>query len=238
MVCVKPLVFWMLLGLSPWALAQQNSSDEAPELAALEQEAAWTPPPPPPPRTQVERRNLRLEVVQGAEEPQALPLTTKGGWLHAALPSKTDLGLRLTNTGEGRLLVVVSINGMDPFTGRRAYQGQPGKVIEPGQSVVMRRGKFHKKADFEPILPANKDDGAISVAIFEERTDYPLVLPNMEPPPFGPENYKVGKDGVRRWVPPPRYPFRKVSAEPSEFLFVQYSLAAPASSSKEIAGSR
>ncbi len=206
----------VLMALSLTSLSHAQELDTPLEVPA----PTWTAPPPP---THIERQSLRLEVLEGQDAPRALPLVMKKGWLNAALPPSDALGIRLTNVGDGRLLVVVAINGLDPSTGKRAYQGQPGRVLLPGQALVFPKGKAHKKADVAALLPAGKTEGTISVAVFHERTDYPLLLPGMDPPPFGPENFAVGKDGVRRWVPPPRYPFRKATTDPAEMLYLQYS---------------
>lgn len=222
-VRVKFLAFGLALGLSVPSHAQEAAVVSADPSETILTE--WTPPPPPAPPTHLERQTLRLEVLEGAAAPKALPLVMKKGWLNAQLPTYSELGLRLTNMGEGRLLVVVAINGLDPSSGKKAYQGQPGQVLLPGQAIVINQGKTHKKAPLGPVLPASRAEGTISVAVFHERTDYPLLLPGMTPPPFGAEAFKVGKDGVRRWVPPLRYPFRKLTPDPAEFLYLQYSAA-------------
>lgn len=186
----------------------------------LESEASWQAPAPP---TAAERLGVRLEVVSLGGAPAALPLQVSHGRMRAALPSRAH-GVRLTNASEGRVFLVVAIDGVNPTTGQRAYMGQPGMVLEPGQSRVLSRAKAHRKAGWGPVLAAS-GEGLVSVAVFPERTDYPLVLPDMESPPFGPDTYRVGADGVRRWVPPQGYPFRKASTAPSTTLHILY--AAP-----------
>lgn len=184
-------------------------------------------------KTSLERQGVKVEVVDqvSSDQPVALPLPMAQGRLRPQLPSDAShLGLRVTNVSQGRILVVVSINGLDPRTGQKAYQGQPGYVLLPGQAWVLKQGKLKKKGPLSPILATGKPQGNISIAVFPERTDYPLLLPGMTPPPFGPENYRVGSDGVRRWVPPARYPFRKEKAEPSDFLYMDYEHIPPSSS--------
>ena len=70
-------------------------------------------------KTALERQGVKVEVVDqvSSEQPVALPLPMAQGRLRPKLPSDaSDLGLRVTNVSQGRILVVVSINGLDPRT--------------------------------------------------------------------------------------------------------------------------
>ena len=201
----------LLLALSPLVQAEEPEVSEPsfPIPAALPDLPSF-----------VEQGLVRLEVVRESAQAQwsALPLQVTYGRSRATLSPEQNAGLRLTNTSEGRVMLIVSINGIDPYTGRKAYQGQSGLVLEPGASMLVEQGKTSRKSDWSPVLPASRNEGTIAVAVFHERRDYPLVLPNMEAPPFGPETFRVGADGIRRWVPPMNYPFRRIAEHPRAAL--------------------
>ena len=208
----------LLLAFSPLVQAQTAEASDPSPVSTPEQ------------RSFVEQGLVRLEVVRQTEQEQwsAIPLQVTYGRSRATLSPQQKAGIRLTNTSEGRVMVIVSINGINPYTGRKAYQGQSGLVIEPGASLLVDQGKTDRKSDWSPILPAAQDEGTIAVAVFHERRDYPLVLPNMEAPPFGPETFRVGADGLQRWVPPMNYPFRRIAEHPTALIHMDYRAAARA----------
>lgn len=165
---------------------------------------------------------LRLELKETAQGGLA-PLKLLHGYRVAHLAKGAPYALRLTNTSLERVMVVVALGGRDPFTGKKAYRGQKGRVIEPGETLAVSEYREGKKS-VRPLFENQPDRSSVDVAVFYERTDYPLILPGMDTPPFGRENYAVGADGKRRWMPPKGYPFRKRSEEPSSFVHLPYTL--------------
>lgn len=159
------------------------------------------------PLTANETNLLRTEVVDEDEVSQ--PLVFKGGKLVAQLEEGQGYGLKLTNLTDRRIMVVVSVDSIDPMRGTKSYQGQPGVVLEPNQSRVLMKGKPSKRAPAQPLLPLNPSRATIALMTFQEATDYPTQGTGLPPAPFGPENYRVNEKGEREWVPPKGYPFRK-----------------------------
>ena len=178
-------------------------------------------------RSFIQQGLVKMEVVTGTPESgwTALPFRLSHGRAGATLSSHQTPKLRLTNESEGRVMLILSVNGINPYTGRKAYQGEKGQVLEPGATLLVEEGKISRKAEWSPILPANQEKGTVAVAVFHERTDYPLTLPNTTSPPFGPETFRTGADGVLRWVPPKGYPFRRVEEYPTALLQMDYQLA-------------
>lgn len=114
-------------------------------------------------------------------------------------------GVRLTNTSAERVLVVLSVDGVNAVTGQTAHPSQAGYVLEPWQSTEIAgwRKSYEDIAQFVfTDLPDSyaartgrpDDVGVIGIAVFAEarpiRYDYP------SPPPIatrGPEGRSTGK---------------------------------------------
>ncbi|MGH8076339.1 MAG: hypothetical protein ACREPE_03295 [Lysobacter sp.] len=101
-------------------------------------------------------------------------------------------GVRLTNTSGERVLVVLSIDGVNAVTGQTAHPSQAGYVLEPWQSTEIAgwRKSYEDIAQFVfTDLPDSyaartgrpNDVGVIGIAVFAEaraiRYDYPQGPP-------------------------------------------------------------
>ncbi len=98
--------------------------------------------------------------------------------------------VRLTNTSGERLLVVLSVDGVNAISGETASTGQSGYVLEPGQSAEIdgwrksmqrvARFVFTDVGDSYAARTGRPDNiGVIGAAVFRERSVRPL------PPPIG-----------------------------------------------------
>ena len=140
---------------------------------------------------------------------------------HVSTPS--SLRLRLTNTGIDRALVLLSINGVNPITGERATRASKGFILASGQVLVVDGGKTSKKGPRGPLLDGHQLEGNVALGVYVERFDYPTITPEMDTvPPFGPENYKLDNKGVKHWIPPSNFPFRKRHQDPSSSVYFTY----------------
>lgn len=106
-------------------------------------------------------------------------------------------GVRLTNTSGGRVLVVLSIDGVNAITGQTAHPSQAGYVLDPWQSVHVAgwRKSLDDVAQFVfTDLPDSyaartgrpENVGVIGIAVFEEaagrsRDPVPFHDPRGEP---------------------------------------------------------
>ncbi|KAB8318439.1 hypothetical protein SD81_016105 [Tolypothrix campylonemoides VB511288] len=99
--------------------------------------------------------------------------------------------LRLTNRTGGRVLVVVSIDGVNAVTGETAHPSQAGYVLEPWQSTEVAGWRksvddvaqfvFTDLPDSYAARTGRPDDvGVIGIAVFEERA-YAHVAPAAPP---------------------------------------------------------
>ncbi len=162
---------------------------------------------------------VEVAVVDEAGEPKEV--SSQRGFSTVSLGADHAYGIRISNRTEARVWLVLSVDGTNPSTGKRSYIAQPGLVLESGQTVVLKKGRLNKKGDLRPLFES-KEEGDFTVGIFQERTDYPLITPGMVAPPYGREAFVVGSDGVRRWVPPKGYPFRKATQMPASVVYLRY----------------
>ncbi|MDO5505849.1 MAG: hypothetical protein Q4F49_06125 [Pseudoxanthomonas suwonensis] len=101
--------------------------------------------------------------------------------------------VRLTNHSPGRVLVVLSVDGVNAITGETASPAQTGYVLGPGQSSDItgwRKSQrdvaafhFTDLGDSYAARTGRPDDvGVIGIAVFHERR--PRPLPRPLPPPI------------------------------------------------------
>lgn len=176
----------------------------------------------PGPRTHVGRDVVRVELLDARDRP--LPLPMVAGWPSASLEAGGQYRLRLTNLTPRRLLVVVSVDGIDPAHGRRAYRGQPGLVLQPGESRILAHARPAPGAPAAAFLqPAPAPGhGEVALQVFQERKDYPTQMPGVPAAPFSPEYFRISASGEREWLPPRGYPFRPLSRTPVESPYLRY----------------
>lgn len=166
-----------------------------------------------------ENGGFKVEVVESSA-PQSYFIAK--GVAHFVVKSPDATSFRLTNNSNERIQIIFTFNSLNPMTGRRAVLQDNGFVMDPHQVLVITQGRLSKKKSDKPVdLFSARPDGSFHFAVFKERTDYPLILPTMTPPPYGPEHFVV-ENGVRRWVPPQRYPFRRIQEMPNYGFYATY----------------
>lgn len=134
---------------------------------------------------------VRMDVVD-RDTGQWLPEYNhrREGWI-AGMPGHR-YGVRLTNTTGERVLVVLSVDGVNAVTGQTAHPSQAGYVLEPWQSTEITgwRKSYNDVAQFVfTSLPdsyaarTGRPDniGTIGVAVFRERA-YVRPMPMPAPP--------------------------------------------------------
>ncbi|MEN9631262.1 MAG: hypothetical protein RJA10_4490, partial [Pseudomonadota bacterium] len=138
---------------------------------------------------------VTLEVVD-RDAGQPLPVYTRHGRSWVPGRPGARYALRLRNQGDGRVLVVLSVDGVNVITGQTADWAQTGYVIEPGRShdITGWRKSDTRVAAFEfaPLAQSyaartGRPDhvGVIGMAVFRERPA-PLPAPQVAmpaPPP-------------------------------------------------------
>jgi hypothetical protein len=131
---------------------------------------------------------------------EALPEYRHRGTAYVAGRPGDRYAVRLTNRSGARVLVVLSVDGINAVSGETAGTGQTGYVLAPWQSADItgwRKSDAEAAAFYFTALPdsyAARTDrphnvGVIGVAVFRER-----VLPP-RPLPFEPVPYSSGRLG-------------------------------------------
>lgn len=167
---------------------------------------------------------ITLRVKENGE---IVPFGMRYNYLHTWINDPKEAYLELTNTTKERLRVIFSFNRINPLTGEEAILKDKGYIINPEETIVLKKGKLHKKdekneKDLFAEFFLKENEGNFSLAIFKERRDYPLIV-NGESPPFTPDTYVKDESGIR-WVPPRNYPFRAINNEPEYRIYATFSL--------------
>lgn len=129
---------------------------------------------------------LQVEIVNRATG-QVLPIHRHQGRLYVAGTPGEKYAVRIANRSPGRVLAVVSVDGVNAVTGETAAPAQSGYVLHAGQSFEVagwRKSTSEVAAFYFTRLPdsyAARTDrpdhvGVIGVALFREWQRPPQVL--------------------------------------------------------------
>jgi hypothetical protein len=132
--------------------------------------------------------NLATLDVIDRDTGQPLPVYPHRGDYYVAGQPGARYAIRLRNRGAGRLLTVVSVDGINVVSGEEASIAQGGYVLDPWQSVDIAgwRKSDAEVAAFEFTSLADsyaartgrpRNVGVIGVAVFRERA-VPAIVPS------------------------------------------------------------
>lgn len=135
------------------------------------------------------RHVVTLDVVAD-HDPAPLPHHHHQGhtWIAGALGQ--PYRLRLHNTSAARVMVVLSVDGLNVITGQPASPDQDGYVLAPGQwtEITGWRKSLDTVARFVFTDPGDSyaartgqpaNIGVIGMAVFQERTPHPITAPRV-----------------------------------------------------------
>lgn len=169
------------------------------------------------PRAHADPDLVDLQVVD-RDTGQPLQTWRHHGHLFVAGEPGARYGLRVTNHTGGRLLVILSVDGVNVLTGETASYGQRGYVYEAYQTYDVNgwRKSTTEVADFTfAPLPQSyaartgrpTDVGVIGLAVFTERAPVrqpPVPQPYIEAPAIPPEaRYDSSRSGSALAAPSP-----------------------------------
>lgn len=134
----------------------------------------------------------RVQVsLEDPHRGDALPTVWHEGDRFVIGEQQQRYAIRLANTTPRRLLVVLSVDGINAVTGETAAPTQRGYVLGPYQHTVVRgwRKSLDEVAEFQfAALPHSyaartgrpEHVGVIGIAVFEERVEVPPPAPLLE----------------------------------------------------------
>ena len=137
------------------------------------------------------RALVTFDVVDRDAGQWLSPTAHRGDRWIAGVPGHR-YAVRLTNSSHQRVLVVLSVDGVNAVTGQTASPSQAGYVLEPWQSTEVTgwRKSMDDVAQFVfTDLPDSYaartgrpfDVGVIGIAVFEERASRPVPMPTSPP---------------------------------------------------------
>jgi hypothetical protein len=161
-------------------------------------------------------RLVEMELVdRGRNEPLAVHAHRGEAWV-AGRPG-TRYAVRLSNRSGERVLVVLSVDGVNAVSGETASTGQTGYVLGPYQTTEItgwRKSLTEAAAFYFTALPdsyAARTDrpdnvGVIGVAVFREKRPEPVALPapRIDAAPLGRADAAAeSSNGAARAAAPP-----------------------------------
>ncbi|HSV71864.1 MAG TPA: hypothetical protein VLI72_17290 [Methylibium sp.] len=137
-----------------------------------------------PPARAAAGRLVELQIVDRSRDDQLLPQHRHCGHAYVAGRPGDRYAVRLANRTGGRVLVVLSIDGINAVSGETAGTGQTGYVLAPWQSADIagwRKSDAEAAAFYFTALPDSyaartdrpRNVGVIGVAVFRERAPQP-----------------------------------------------------------------
>lgn len=160
-----------------------------------------------------------VEILDTAQ--QAIKPAPVGQWYPVSLIQEgSPYSLRIHNPLDERIRVLVSIDGVNPFTGRRAMMADAGVVIGPGESKTIAPNiPPNRLPQPAMVSPAKGHVSKINVAFFREVRSRPVVAAHMKLPPASTHPTK--------WVPPEGTRFYSRTKDPESIVYHQVGPAAP-----------
>jgi len=178
-----------------------------------------------------------LQVVD-RETGQVLPVWRHHGRLYVAGRPGARYGLRVTNHTDGRVLVVMSVDGVNVLSGETAGWDQRGYVFDPQESYAVtgwRKSDTEVAAFTFAALPDSyaartgrpTDVGVIGIAVFKEKSQ-----PQPEPQASAAAPPRPAPWSMGRFAPRPAPPPAPLNAPPTAGGFAARR-AAPAAEAQD-----
>lgn len=189
----------------------------------------------------------RIEMrLRDLDQGQTLPVYTRAGLGHVEGTPGRRYAIALRNRGAERLLVVLSVDGINVITGQTAATDQAGYVLEPWQQAEIRgwRKSLSAVAEFQfAALPESyaartgrpDNVGVVGAAVFTERQPVWIedfksrdqgasrLAPAAEAASPAQAQQQLGTGhGQRRFDPARNTTFARASTQPTETQLLYY----------------
>jgi hypothetical protein len=154
-------------------------------------------------RPQTEAQLVSMSIVD-RETGQAMSTYRKDGRTYVAGRPTARYAVRLANQTGGRVMVVLSVDGVNVITGETASVGQTGYVLDPWQSYDIAGWRKSDTAIASFVFAALGDSyaartgrpgnvGVIGMAAFLEKPEAPALRQRQDPPATAERPGSVGK---------------------------------------------
>lgn len=152
-----------------------------------------------------------------------VPTIERGYGMLAATPGAK---LVFTNRGYARVMVLFSINGLNPMDGKPALRSSKGYVVPARGQLEVDSSTLPGGQWFSSQWPA---DGFVNINMYRETPHRPTLGTNDPEPPSGAMDFLTDSRGNRYWQPPAGFPFRHTnrSLDPTDSTYWKYRIAAP-----------
>jgi hypothetical protein len=151
--------------------------------------------------------------------------TRQGGWPHLAI-GQSVTSVTLVNRAYTRVMVLFSVNGLNPDTGKPALRNSHGYLVPARGQLVVPTTHLAGQAWFSPQWPAT---GNIQVNVYPDRASRPVIGGEFHQAPADANDYLVDPAGRRYWVAPAGFAFRYANPalEPRAQVYMTYALSRP-----------
>lgn len=173
----------------------------------------------------IQARSVDVEMLD-AQSSSPVPLYAHHGWRFALTQPGQTYKLKITNrNSEERVMVKLSIDDLNPRNGKKAYIGQSGYVIDPGQTVIVTQIYKGKNPPLPLTIPQELVEGKhgeMGISVFRESLEYPYPMPwSIYQGQTNMGSVKV-VSGQQQWFPPQGARFRYLSQNPEEIIPLFY----------------
>ena len=147
---------------------------------------------------------LTLEI-QDSQGASLVPVMRSGYGYLATEGQSPPARLVFNNNGYTRVMVLFSINGLNPLDGRKAVLMSKGYVVPARGQLEVSSTELPGSQWFSGQWPAT---GNLHIGVFKESSNRPIPGTNDHDPPPDAVEYLKDPSGKSHWLPPAGFPFR------------------------------
>lgn len=168
-------------------------------------------------------KELELTILEQSGSP-LVPIVEGGYGMLAVSPGAQ---LLFTNRGYSRVMVLFSVNGLNPLDGKPALRKSMGYVVPAQGQLKIDSSTLPGGQWFSGQWPT---DGYVNINMYRENPRRPISGTNDHEPPAHAMDFLTDSQGNRYWQPPTGFPFRHVNRnlDPAASTYWKYRIEATA----------